>query len=145
MSRVTELLAQISESEMKDFMLLSSKKKGATIFGNFKNYRINVDMASRCKSDDLRSRYDIQAEKYFSIASRQLKSLDDSELGDYLHVVSSRLTRAIENIDDSNWLATKMLYTTILNQVPKNLNEDNQQIFRNITDNFNQMDHELEK
>jgi len=145
MSKVTDLLAQISESEMKDFVLLSSKKKGATIFNNFKNYHANVDKASRCKSEDVRERYDIQAEKYFSIASKQLKSLSDQELGDYIHVVLSRLTRAMDNINDSNWLTTRMLFGTIINQFPQKLSEENRKQFDLLLEMYERIDHELEK
>ena len=145
MSKVTELLAQIRESEMKDFYLLSSKKKGATIFNNFKSYHANVDKASRCKSEDVRERYDIQAEKYFSIASRQLETLNEQEVGDYIHVVLSRLSRAMDNINDSNWLSTRMLFRTIINKLPQNLTEENRKQLGLLLEMYERFDHELEK
>ena len=89
---------------------------------------MNLDKVSKAKTDEEKDRLDIQAERLFALAVRQVKSLSESELTDYLSHIESRLSKALETKDDVRLLSSRMLFGTIIRQLPESLLEYQQPI-----------------
>ena len=143
--KLSELIAHLNNSAMSEFESFSSSKKARSIYKHFVDYYSFQEKAYRAKLDTDKDRFGVEEERHFSLAVRQLKSLSDIELRDYLNVVIDHVKKIIEGNIDKKLLFNKMLFGTILRQLPDIMSEENEILRNTLVERVEEFDNMLER
>ena len=64
-------------------------------------------------------------ERFWLLANKQVRSLDDEEMAVYLSAIKDKLGKVLEANNDDKVLDNKLYFGTILRQLPTSMTEDN--------------------
>ncbi len=143
--RTMELLDYINSSDMERFEKSSPKQKAQLIFRSFQSYRANQSKVAKAKTDEEKDAFAVHVERFWLLANKQIKSLNDSEMTVYLRSISDRLSKALESRDDNKVLDNKLLFGTILRQLPEGMSEEHLGIKTRLEEMLEGLDFTFEK
>jgi len=75
----------------------------------------------------------------------QLKSLSQLELGEYLSLIVSKLQSVIQQSNQDKLISNKMIFGTIIRQIPEQLNIENQSTFQSLKNLYDEFENEIIK
>jgi len=95
----------------------------------------------------LKDKFILDQELNFSFAVKKLKSLSETEMRDYLLLLQKKLTNIIADGIDDKYLPYKMLYGTIIRQLPSDLDlsEENTQLKLSLLELMEEFDSSIER
>lgn len=132
---VYELIEVINAPHYKTFEVLTPQKKAMTIFRDFEDYYMFQRRAGASTNAEKKERYFFEVERVFVKAQKELRMLSQEELGEYISYVTDRVGKAIDCANQKRYMDNKLLYSTILGQMPREMSDDNRQKLDVLRDN----------
>ena len=132
---------------MDKFESSSTAHKCKLIYSHFSSYSTALKFTEQTKSEDRIKQFDDSAELSFRLASKQLNMLSSDELTEFMNFIKERLLETIklnsrktkpDNVD-GKMLNTRLMFSTILRQLPETLTPEQQAIkteMENIVSNY---------
>ena len=126
MSKTTDdFLEYINESDMRVFETVSSKRKAQIVYKNFQNYEFNKRKMELAKREEEKDAYALHVDRFWIIASKQLNSLSEEELTEYLKLVQSEMSKSMKmSKTNEAMLQVKLRFGTIIRRLPSNLTQE---------------------
>lgn len=140
-----ELLEYINESDMERFNTASAKRKAQLILKNFQNYKMNQVKLAKAKTEEEKDAFTVHIERFWLLANKQVRSLDDEEMAVYLSAIKDKLGKVLEANNDDKVLDNKLYFGTILRQLPTSMTEDNIASRDDIQTMLSTLDYSFEK
>ena len=140
-----ELLEYINAEDMKRFEEATPKRKAQLIIKNFQNYKMNQTKFAKAKTEEDKDAYSVHIERFWLLANKQVKSLDDEELSIYLSAIKERIVKVIDNPNNEKLLDNKLFFGTILRQLPTEMSADNMFSRDQIQELLSSLDYTFEK
>lgn len=122
---VYALIELINATHYQAFKVLTPKRKAMTIYKDFEDYYKFQSKASAEKDEVKKDRYFFEVERVFVKAQKEIKMLSEEELGEYISYANTRVCKAIDSANEKKYTDNKLLFGTILSQMPKSLSADN--------------------
>ena len=143
--KTMELLNYINDSDMERFDSATAKRKAQIIIKNFQNYKQNQVRLARAKTEEEKDAFTIHIERFWLLANRQVRSLNDEEMTIYLSAIKDRLGRVIEAKNDDKVLDNKLFFGTILRQLPAQMTEENLASRESLQEMLSSLDYTFER
>ena len=143
--KTMELLEYINESDMERFNTASAKRKAQLILKNFQNYKMNQVKLAKAKTEEEKDAFTVHIERFWLLANKQVRSLDDEEMAVYLSAIKDKLGKVLEANNDDKVLDNKLYFGTILRQLPTSMTEDNIASRDDIQTMLSTLDYSFEK
>ena len=140
-----KIINHLNEKEMETFKTFSADKKANSIYKRFVGYYACFNKSSKAKNENERVRIDIDAERHFALATKQLRSLDQEERFVYLRLIKTKIEHAVKNNDKDRLVLTNMLFGTILRQIPNDLTSEEVVVFEEIKNLMDELTAQLEQ
>ena len=140
-----ELLEYINKSDMERFDAASPKRKAQIILKNFQNYKMNQSKLARAKTEEEKDAYTVHIERFWLLANKQVRSLDDAEMTVYLSAIQDKLGKVIASQNDDKVLDNKLFFGTILRQLPKDMTAENMSSRDSLQEMLSTLDYSFEK
>ena len=140
-----ELLEYINKSDMERFDVASPKRKAQIILKNFQNYKMNQSKLARAKTEEEKDAYTVHIERFWLLANKQVRSLDDAEMTVYLSAIQDKLSKVIAAQNDDKVLDNKLFFGTILRQLPKDMTAENMSSRDSLQEMLSTLDYSFEK
>ena len=131
---IVALIELINSADIKAFEKLAPKQKAMTIYKDFERYYGYQAKANKAKTDEEKDRYYLEVERHFAKANKQIRLLSEEEVGVYISYAKSRVLKAIDGHNESRYTDYKLLFGTVVRQMPKELNEDNSKLLDELKD-----------
>lgn len=133
---VYALIELINSTHYQAFKSLTPKKKAMTIYKDFEDYYRFQNKASTATDEEKKDRYFFEVERTFVKAQKEIRMLSEEELSTYISYAIYRVDKAIDNANGKKYIENKLLFGTILGQMPKDLNDDNKRKLDILRDNM---------
>ena len=143
--KTMELLEYINKSDMERFDAASPKRKAQIILKNFQNYKMNQSKLARAKTEEEKDAYTVHIERFWLLANKQVRSLDDAEMTVYLSAIQDKLGKVIASQNDDKVLDNKLFFGTILRQLPKDMTAENMSSRDSLQEMLSTLDYSFEK
>ena len=143
--KTMELLEYINKSDMERFDAASPKRKAQIILKNFQNYKMNQSKLARAKTEEEKDAYTVHIERFWLLANKQVRSLDDAEMTVYLSAIQDKLGKVIASQNDDKVLDNKLFFSTILRQLPKDMTAENMSSRDSLQEMLSSLDYSFEK
>ena len=143
--KTMELLDYINESDMQRFESATPKAKAQLILKNFQNYKNAQAKFARAKTDEEKDAFSVHTERFWLLANKQVRSLDDNEMSYYLAAIQTKLAKVIAERNDDKVLDRKLFFGTILRQLPENMSEGNNGVRVELNEMLSSLDYTFEK
>ncbi|MGN0961009.1 MAG: hypothetical protein ACI4PF_02275 [Christensenellales bacterium] len=128
------LIELMNAKEIKAFEKLTPRQKSMTIYRDFENYYKFQSRAFNAKTEEEKDRCYFEVERNFVKANKEIKMLSEDELGTYIKYAQSRILKAIDGHNEDRYSSYKLLFGTIIRQMPKELNDKNLELFNQLQD-----------
>jgi len=139
-----ELLDFLIEEQIQEFKKVSSGRKSQIIFNNFSDYFMYQEKHSRAKTKDKKDSFAVSMDRCWILANKQLKTLNNDEMKHYLLFVKNKLQSSI-NSKNKDLLKNKLMFMSLLRQLPPINDEENMEIVNNIKSCIENIDKDYEK
>ena len=143
--KLTSLISYLNKNDMSEFETLSPKQKARCVYKHFCDYYSFQEKSYKAKNQVDKDRFDVEIERHFSLAMGQLKSLSQLELGEYLSLIVSKLQSVIQQSSQDKLISNKMIFGTIIRQIPEQLNIENQSTFQSLKNLYDEFENEIIK
>ena len=143
--KTMELLEYINKSDMERFDAASPKRKAQIILKNFQNYKMNQSKLARAKTEEEKDAFTVHIERFWLLANKQVRSLDDAEMTVYLSAIQDKLSKVIAAQNDDKLLENKLFFGTILRQLPQDMTAENMSSRDSLQEMLSSLDYSFEK
>ena len=143
--KTMELLEYINKSDMERFDAASPKRKAQIILKNFQNYKMNQSKLARAKTEEEKDAFTVHIERFWLLANKQVRSLDDAEMTVYLSAIQDKLSKVIAAQNDDKVLDNKLFFGTILRQLPQDMTAENMSSRDSLQEMLSSLDYSFEK
>ena len=143
--KTMELLEYINKSDMDRFDASSPKRKAQIILKNFQNYKMNQSKLARAKTEEEKDAFTVHIERFWLLANKQVRSLDDAEMTVYLSAIQDKLSKVIAAQNDDKVLDNKLFFGTILRQLPQDMTAENMSSRDSLQEMLSSLDYSFEK
>lgn len=134
--KIYALIELINATHYQAFKSLTPKKKAMTIFKDFEDYYKFQSKASVEKDEEKKDHYFFEVERTFVKAQKEIRMLSEDELGTYISYATYRVDKAIDNANERKYADNKLLFGTIMGQMPKELSDNNSKKLDILKDNI---------
>lgn len=137
------LIELINATHYQAFKVLTPKKKAMTIFKDFEDYYKFQNKAYAEKNEEKKDHYFFEVERTFVKAQKEIKMLSEEELGTYISYATYRVDKAIDSANEKRYTENKLLFGTVVGQMPKELSDENKKKLDILKDNVFVFDERL--
>ena len=139
-----ELLDHINKRDFQQFENASAKGKAQLIIRNFQNEKRAQLKVAKAKTEEEKETYSLHAERFWILAKKQVMSLSEEELFVYLSAIKGKLARVIAERNDNKVVDNKLLFGTLIRELPENLSERNNEIKSQLVEMLASLDFSFE-
>lgn len=143
--KISEIIDYLNKKEMEEFQTFSNHKKAMSIFKHFVGYYKEQEKSFKAKDKSVKDRSDVETERHFTLASKQLKSLSKDEVVDYLQLIKEKLSKVVENNNENNLVGNSLLFRTIVRQLPSTKGSEVESLRNDIMNLLDELNFQLEK
>ncbi len=103
------------EEDLKAFKVLTPKRKASVILSDYKNSYYNANKVAKAKTVEEGDMYSFHKMRFYLKAQRELKLLDDSEMGVYLSTIQSAINKDMSTrLSFGKYLEKSELYNSAI-------------------------------
>ena len=106
---------------------------------------MNQVKLAKAKTEEEKDAFTVHIERFWLLANKQVRSLDDEEMAVYLSAIKDKLGKVLEANNDDKVLDNKLYFGTILRQLPTSMTEDNIASRDDIQTMLSTLDYSFEK